>query len=273
MKYGGICHLGYSYYLSGDIFMKRKLFLSFRLKEFFFGLAAIVLCCVCVCLIDFNYFATAMSQSLVRSEKLTVIVDPGHGDFDGGTQSESGIIEKDVNLEISLKLKEMLCLSGYNVVMTRSDDTVLNDKDAVTIRQKKSTDLKNRLKLIESYPDCIFISIHQNYFTESKYSGTQVFYSGNNPESETLANAIQQSVIENVQTDNTRQTKKSGSEIFLLYKAQCPAIMIECGFLSNENETQMLTDEQYQKKLVAAIVAGIIKYEENIGDENNGSEK
>ena len=120
-----------------------------------------------------------------------IIIDAGHGGFDGGTQSADGIIEKDINLQIAIKLKNALDFMGYTTVMIRETDTAVSDKNAQTIRQKKSTDLNNRLKIIEKYPDSIFVSVHQNYFSQSKYNGTQVFYSKNNPLSTPLFKLIE----------------------------------------------------------------------------------
>ena len=246
--------------------MKHRLFLAFRLKEFLLGSAAVALCSACIFLLDFDYLIDAASGSVnTENEVVKIIIDPGHGEFDGGTQSDSGVIEKDINLAISLKLRDILNLMGYETIMTRDCDIVLSDKNATTIRQKKSTDLKNRLTIINNNPESLFVSIHQNYFTQSKYSGTQVFYSVNNPHSELLAQAIQESVSENLQKDNKRQIKPSGSEIYLLYKALSPAVMIECGFLSNSEETELLISEEYQKKMALAITDGINKYLDNRG--------
>lgn len=237
--------------------------MSFRLKEFFLGLLAVILCSVCVMLLDFNKIintATDINLTENASTDLKIIIDPGHGEFDGGTQSASGVLEKDINLDISLLLKNNLESMGYKIIMTRDTDIVLSDPDANSIREKKSSDLHNRLKVITENPDAVFISIHQNYFTQSQYRGTQVFYSANNPESKVLAQAIQSGVCENLQKDNNRQIKPSGSEIFLLDKAENVAVMIECGFLSNVEETLLLSDSKYQKELVQAIAESIDKY-------------
>ena len=244
--------------------MNRRLFLSFRLKEFIFGFAAVVLCVFCVCMFDFNTLLHASGSAI--ENKSVVIIDPGHGEFDGGTQSMDGVIEKDVNLQIALKLRAALDFMGYSTVMTRETDRAVSDESASTIRQKKSTDLNNRLKITEKYPDGLFLSIHQNYFSQSRYNGTQVFYSKNNPESKRLAEILQKCITQKLQPENKRQIKPSGSEIFLLHKAQLPAVMVECGFLSNADDTRKLTDNEYQKKLVLSICEGIKTYFETDGE-------
>lgn len=190
----------------------------------------------------------------------TVIIDAGHGGPDGGTSADDGTLEKDLNLQIALKLDEMLRSMGVNTVLIRNTDISIHDDTAKTIRQKKISDLKNRLKIINDAENSVFISIHQNHFGQSKYKGTQVFYSKNNSLSKILAEKIRMPVISYLQKDNTREIKQSGTEIYLLYHAQTPAVMVECGFLSNLEETRNLKNENYQNKLVFLISIGIIDY-------------
>lgn len=190
----------------------------------------------------------------------TVIIDAGHGGPDGGTSADDGTLEKDLNLQIALKLDEILNSMGVNTVLIRDSDISIHDDSAKTIRQKKVSDLKNRLNILNQTEDSIFVSIHQNHFGESKYSGTQVFYSKNNSMSRSLAEKIRMPVISYLQTDNTREIKQSGTEIYLLYHAQAPAVMVECGFLSNKEETDNLKNEMYQQKLAFLIAIGIIDY-------------
>lgn len=190
----------------------------------------------------------------------TVIIDAGHGGVDGGTSADDGILEKDLNLQIALKLNDILNSMGINTILTRDSDVSIHDAAAETIRQKKISDLKNRLKIINNTEDSVFVSIHQNHFGESKYKGTQVFYSKNNPLSRTLAEKIRMPVISYLQTDNTREIKQSGTDIYLLSNAQSPSVMVECGFLSNVEETENLKNESYQRKLAFMIAIGIIDY-------------
>ena len=198
------------------------------------------------------------ASSNVKYKK--VIIDAGHGGVDGGTSADDGTLEKNLNLQIALKLDEMLNSFGVETVLIRETDISIHDADAQTIRQKKVSDLKNRLNIINNTDDSIFVSIHQNHFGESQYHGTQIFYSKNNPDSQKLADCIRLPVVSYLQTDNTREIKQSGSEIFLLSNAQSPSVMVECGFLSNSDETNRLKDENYQQKLAFIISLGIIDY-------------
>lgn len=220
----------------------------------------------------FLILGTIASGSVIVSNKLavdassdstsfqTVIIDAGHGGPDGGTSADDGTLEKELNLQIALKLNEILKSMGINTVMTRTEDVSIHDSSAKTIRQKKISDLKNRFKIIDETENSIFVSIHQNHFSDSKYSGTQVFYSKNNPDSILLANSVRQAVISYLQKENTRETKASGTDIYLLYHAKSPSVMVECGFLSNYNETENLKNENYQRKLAFMIALGIVDY-------------
>ncbi len=190
----------------------------------------------------------------------TVIIDAGHGGPDGGTSAADGTVEKDLNLQIALKLNELLKAMGVKTVLIRDTDISIHDDAAKTIRQKKISDLKNRLKIINETKDSVFISIHQNHFGESKYRGAQIFYSKNNLNSQILADSIRLPVISYLQTDNTREIKPSGTDIYLLHKANSPAVMVECGFLSNQAETENLKNENYQQRLAFTIAIGIIDY-------------
>lgn len=190
----------------------------------------------------------------------TIIIDAGHGGIDGGTSASDGTVEKDLNLQISLKINEILKSMGIKTAMTRTDDASLNNQNASTIRQKKVSDIKNRLAIINETDDAVFVSIHQNHFSQEKYSGAQVFYSKNNPQSQVLAEKIRFQLISVLQPENTREIKPSGSEIYLLHHAKVPAVMVECGFLSNYNETQLLKDEEYQRKLAFTVAMGIFDF-------------
>ncbi len=206
------------------------------------------------------YNKTAVNVSLNKSSAKTIIIDAGHGGPDGGTSADDGTLEKDLNLQISHKLNNVLCSMGFETVMIRTEDISIHDDNAETIRQKKISDLRNRLDIINNTDDAIFVSIHQNHFSSSKYNGTQIFYSKNNRLSQKLAEAVRLPVISILQPDNTREIKKSGSEIYLLNNAQVPAIMVECGFLSNYSETERLKDEFYQQELSFVIAMGIADY-------------
>ena len=177
-----------------------------------------------------------------------IILDAGHGGEDGGTSSTDGTKEKDINLAVTLRLKAMLESAGFQVKMTRETE------------QRKVSDIKNRLKLIQNTPNCIFISIHQNHFSESKYNGTQVFYSKNHEDSKAIAEDIQNQVVTFIQPENKREIKPATESIYLLWNTNVPAVLVECGFLSNPSEAQLLKDVSYQDKMAFSIFCGILKY-------------
>lgn len=188
-----------------------------------------------------------------------IVIDAGHGGEDGGA-SANGLLEKDINLSIALKLRDMLTISGYQVVMTRDSDVSVYDSTADTTREKKVSDLKNRVEMINSGKNNILVSIHQNKFEQSQYFGTQMFYSKNNPKSAVLAEELRKSVTGFLQPDNKRELKQADGSIYILDKAQVPAVIVECGFLSNEDEAKKLADSDYQQKMAFSIYSGIIGY-------------
>ena len=190
----------------------------------------------------------------------TVIIDPGHGGPDGGAVGVDGTVEKDLNLVIALKIRDILEICGVNTLMTRETDISIHDNDVEGIRRQKISDIRNRFNIIEKTENAVYVSIHQNHFSSQKYKGTQVFYSPNNSLSKQFAQIMQEDFASILQPTNTRQIKKSGTEIYLLYHAKCPAIMIECGFLSNPEETMMLKNVEYQNKLSIVAAEGILKF-------------
>lgn len=190
-----------------------------------------------------------------------IIIDAGHGGFDGGAVAPDGTVEKDINLSISKYLQEYLNFFGFNTVMTREKDASIEDDGLQTIRERKTSDLHNRMKIMEETENALFISIHQNKFSIEKYSGTQVFYSPKTKEeSSLLAQSIQDSIANTLQKDNTRQIKECGTSVFLMYNAVKPAVLVECGFLSNYAETKLLNTPEYQKKIAFCIAKGIQDY-------------
>lgn len=212
--------------------------------------------------INFNSrFNDISSENNLNAKNPTIIIDAGHGGFDGGTSTDDGISEKGINLNISLYLKEYLDFLGFNVVMTRETDTSTESEGLTTIRSRKSSDLHNRMSLMEKTDNAIFVSIHQNHFSSSKYKGAQVFYSSNfSEQSSLLAENIQDSIVYYLQKDNTRQIKPCGTSVYLIYKAVKPAVLVECGFLSNPEDAENLQDEIYQRKMALCIALGILNY-------------
>ncbi len=202
--------------------------------------------------------APAPALTLKSEEKYPIIViDAGHGGEDGGTTGVNGIREKDLNLEIAFELADMLSAGGYDVVLTRDTDRLLYDPTSDYKGRKKFLDLSERLRIGDSFDRAIFISIHMNSFSDPKYSGLQVYYSKNHPESEPLAKSIQESVRENLQSENDRSIKAANSRIFILDRIKKPAVLIECAFLSNPEECALISEESYRKKLTLSIFCGI----------------
>ena len=194
----------------------------------------------------------------VANEKL-IILDAGHGGEDPGASSADGVFEKDLNLEITMMLGQMLIEKGYTVIYTRTEDKLLYGPDENIKGIRKITDLKNRCKVAKEYPEALFISVHMNSFGSSRYSGLQVYYSTSNEGSEQLANFIQSSVKRELQPENTRKIKP-GKDIYVLENTDNVAVLIECGFLTNSKEAKKLSEKEYQKMLCFSIICGIIDY-------------
>lgn len=190
----------------------------------------------------------------------TIILDPGHGGIDGGCVALNGVPEKGINLNIALTARDILSSMGYNVVMTRDTDKSIHDNGVKGTGNQKRSDMKNRLAIINSYENAVAVSIHQNQFTDSAFSGAQMFYSDSNNLSGVFANTMQAAFVQNLQPDNMRETKEIGNDLYLLYNANCPMIMAECGFLSNEQESELLQSEEYQNKVAFTIAMGIHKF-------------
>jgi len=243
--------------------MRKGLYISFTVKSLISVASAVAFGTLLVVFIGvFGGKASVSSDSVSKSKPL-IIIDAGHGGEDGGTQSSSGILEKDINLSISLKLSYIMSSLGYETILIRDEDKMIYGDGCTSQREKKVSDIKNRMDIIKAHPDSIFLSIHQNHFSQSKYCGAQVFYSPNNEKSMLVAEKVQKSIVNLLQKDNERKIKKSGKEIYLLYHAQSPAVMVECGFMSNPGEALLLNDDNYQKKMALAIAAGVRDYLSN----------
>ena len=196
------------------------------------------------------------------STKKTIIIDAGHGGMDGGCVGVNGCLEKDINLAIVKDLEQLLTASGFNVVLTRSEDVSIYDEGVEGIRNQKVSDMENRLEIIKSYPDSIFLSIHQNQFTQSEYFGAQMFYTTKNAGNFQLAQ-IMQSCFAELQPGNNREIKLIDNNLYLFKDTPQVALLIECGFLSNENDAKNLSDSEYQKKVAFTIYRGLLQYLNN----------
>lgn len=195
-----------------------------------------------------------------------VVIDAGHGGEDGGASSASGVVEKNVNLSVAFALRDLFEAAGIPVVMTRTEDILLYDRNMDFKGRKKVLDLAARQLIAERVAGetsaaggtSLFISIHMNAFPAPQYSGMQVWYGAGNTTSQTVANGIQSASL-SLMPDNRRKTKAAGSNIYLLDRIKTPAVLVECGFLSNPEEADKLATEAYQRALAAVIFAGVVE--------------
>lgn len=192
-----------------------------------------------------------------RFPEKTVIIDPGHGGEDGGAVSASGQKESIINLSISHKLDDLLHFYGINSMMTREEDISIHDSKAKSIRDKKNSDIHNRVAMVQGTTNAWLISIHQNSFPETKYHGMQIFFA--NTASKDLAERMQENVRILLDPENKRQALKIHASVYLLNHVSCPAVLAECGFLSNPAEAQLLQENTYQKKIAITIAAAFLQ--------------
>lgn len=200
--------------------------------------------------------ATADPYVAAGASLPTVVIDAGHGGEDGGASSASGVVEKDVNLAVALSLRDLLEANGIPTVMTRTADILLYDRTADYKGHKKSLDLAARRAIADSVENCILVSIHMNAYPAAQYSGLQVWYSPAHPDSQALAEGIQTTAL-SLMPSNNRKIKAAGSSIYLLHHATYPAVLVECGFLSNPAEAERLGDPAYQQALALVIFSAV----------------
>lgn len=190
--------------------------------------------------------------AIAQEQACTLILDAGHGGEDGGASTAAGNKESDINLAIVLKTQALMTFLGVEPSLTRNSDTSLHSSEAETIRQKKVSDLKNRVAMVEHMPNALLISVHQNHFTDPRYSGSQVFYGegeANRQWGEQAQNALRQILS----PENDRKAKPIPDGIYLFDHITCPAILVECGFLSNGEEAALLCTDSYQRKVAVAL--------------------
>ena len=203
---------------------------------------------------------TVFTESSPPERSHIVIVDPGHGGVDGGATSCTGVLESRFNLEIGLRLRDLLEFLGHRTVIIRTEDISVYTKGE-TIAQKKASDLKERVRIVNEAENGILLSIHQNNFGDSRYSGAQVFYAATEG-SQSLARELQSALVSHLNPESHRKEKKS-SGIYLMEHIACPGVLIECGFLSNPEEEARLRSAGYQKHLSAVIACTLSKYFSN----------
>lgn len=232
-------------------------------KKRLMRLVSIVTVCLTICFIHNISIKneTVPTVTLPVTNKV-IVIDAGHGVPDEGAESSNGTSEAETNLKIALKLQSLLEQSGATVILTRSDENAIYDIDSKTLKQKKISDLKNRVKIGNESSADIFVSIHLNKIPQQQYSGWQTFYKSSDENSMNLARTIQSSLNESMQKENNRVAMKLDT-IYIVKNVEIPITVVECGFLSNPEEEQNLLNDDYQNRLAWGIYSGIIDYFNN----------
>lgn len=220
--------------------------------------------CLLVVSIYFSSVQKVSDTQLVQTMTLPVsnkviILDAGHGKPDEGAESSNGIAEAETNLKITLKVQKLLEQSGATVILTRSDENAIYDLDATTLKQKKISDIHNRVKIGNNSSADVFVSIHLNKIPQPQYWGWQCFYNTRNEKSMDLAKKIQSNLNESIQKDNKRVPMQLDT-VYIMKHVEIPISIVECGFLSNPEEEQDLLNDEYQDKLAWGIYNGIMDY-------------
>ena len=212
----------------------------------------IVACILILGAIGGSKAVTSFKESVPIRQKITVIIDAGHGGEDGGATSCTGVLESNINLEIALRLNDLMHLLGIRTKMIRTTDISVYTSGG-SLSAKKVSDLRQRVKMVNEEGSALLISLHQNYFSDERYSGAQVFYAPT-PGSEGYASSLQSAFVQTLNKGSNRQCKKADG-IYLMQHINTPGVLIECGFISNHAEEANLRDPDYQKKLCCVIAA------------------
>ncbi|ABX44095.1 N-acetylmuramoyl-L-alanine amidase [Lachnoclostridium phytofermentans] len=229
-------------------------------KRYFNVVFAILVLCSMLLLSDKS--VETMKHMFSRSKqpkedhRLTVVIDAGHGGFDPGKVGVNGALEKDINLSIAMKLKDLLELNDLKVVMLRTTDEALHTEG---VSNKKASDLKKRVQLMAEANPVLAVSIHQNSFPQESSYGSQVFYYTESEQGKEFAQIMQATLKECI-TDGNHRLEKPNKDYYLLKKSTCPLIIVECGFLSNHKEADLLVTEKYQREMAWAIHLGVMRY-------------
>ena len=225
---------------------------------------SLIVGCLFVSIFTFMFVTGKNEEVVVPTVSLpvsgkTIVVDAGHGVPDEGAESSNGTSEAETNLKIALKLQNLLEQSGCTVILTRSDENAIYDIDSKTLKQKKISDIHNRVKIGNESQADAFVSIHLNKIPQPQYDGWQTFYNAKSEEGRKLATSIQDAIGKAVQTENNR-VAKSIDNIYIIKHVEIPTTIVECGFLSNPEEEKKLLENDYQDKLAWGIYNGIINY-------------
>ncbi len=236
--------------------------MSFSFEKRFFSFSALLLCAALL----FCRLQSAFPMAAVQAgagERFTVVIDAGHGGTDAGAIGINGALEKDLNLVFAQTLAALFKENGANVVFTRETDALVLKAGEENAPSRKACDLKNRAEIGNSVEHALFISIHMNSFPEEKYKGFETYYSLNTPESRLYAEAIQSTVKERHEPESRRRAKGS-EDIYLLANLEGPAVLIECGFLSNKEDAAKLSSKDYQKELCFSVFCAIMEVKEKL---------
>lgn len=225
---------------------------------------SIILMCILLSIFVYSYQKEKIN---IEVEKVTttpisgktIILDAGHGSPDEGAEGKTGVTEAQINLKIVLKVQNLLEQNGCTVILTRSDSNSICNLDAKTLREKKISDIKNRVEIGNNTSADAFISIHLNKLSQKKYFGWQCFYKENNEESKKLSKLLQKNLNQSIKKENNRVAMKINN-IYIVKKIEIPLAIVECGFLSNEEEELELQQEEYQDRLAWGIYNGIMEY-------------
>ena len=225
-------------------YLKRYAYIYCYVLSFFLIVAAMI-----------RHSVQTVSSQQELNSSIRIVIDAGHGGIDGGTTSVSGILEKELNLQIAQRLEKLMLLLGHKPVMTRTTgESVATEGE--TIREQKRSDLRNRVELVNQSSQTILVSIHQNHYPDSRYAGPQIFYADDET-SRSIAQKLQQSMNAALQT---RREVKKADGVYLMSHINCPGILVECGFLSNHEEDARLQTPQHQKVLCCLIAASLMEY-------------
>lgn len=205
-----------------------------------------------------NLYTSAVSMVDAAAAPVIVVIDAGHGGEDGGAVSKDGIHESQLNLEIALRLDDLLHLLGQETQMIRREDISVYTEGVRTIAEKKVSDLKNRVSIVNHIPNALLVSIHQNMFEDARYDGAQVFYAPTNG-SQALAESLQALAAQVLDPDNHRAAKPADT-VYLMKNISCAGVLVECGFLSNAAECAKLRTAEYQKQISIVLAGGITDY-------------
>lgn len=225
----------------------------FRRQRILAVLTAVFLLIASLCFA--RWMAPERTAVLAELQRPVLVIDPGHGGFDGGAIAYNGVKESDLNLSICLKLQDLAAFYGLSPVMTRQDDRPRTD----VLQYSEHEDLEHRAQIANVQPSCVLFSVHQNTFPTSQPSGAQILY-GPDDESRRLGELIHRNLIEGLQPENRRVAAPAPKELFLTSHVNCPVVLVECGFLSNLSDLQRLTDSRYQSGIAAALLGSYLQF-------------